>query len=121
MSRTYKILMAGAAALALVGCGGADNVASPGEGAFLAGPAAAAAGAGGTPPPGQARRQTARLASPTSAWSPTLRACQLPNTIVGNLTLPLRAGTIYSIRAHRGRRRPGHRPLRPVSGGSRGS
>ena len=33
MSRTYKILMAGAAALALASCGSAE-VASPGEGGF---------------------------------------------------------------------------------------
>lgn len=96
MLRFTKILMAGAAVMALAACGSAE-VASPGEGDFGGG-----TGGGGTgpttPPPGTpAADCPAGLANVGVVAGGTLRACQLPSDIVGNLQLSVRAGTIYSI------------------------
>lgn len=87
------------ACLALAGCGGADSVASPGEGSF--------AGGGGnptnptnptTPTPGTPATDcpTGFLNVGTVANN-TLRNCQLPAAITGSLVVPLRDGTVYSV------------------------
>ena len=104
MSSNYKtLLMTFAAALAVSGCGGgADRVASPGEGAFPPPPVVAPP----PPPPppvappptgGPAAECPAGFANVGTVANATLRACQLPQTIVGNLTVPARAGTVYAI------------------------
>lgn len=95
MLRFTKILMAGAAVMALAACGSAE-VASPGEGDFGGG---SGGGTGPTPlPPGTpAADCPAGLANVGVVAGGTLRACQLPSDIVGNLQLSVRAGTIYSI------------------------
>ncbi|WP_343698457.1 hypothetical protein [Caulobacter sp.] len=85
--------------MALAGCGGADSVASPGEGSF--------AGGGGnptnptnptTPTPGTPATDcpTGFLNVGTVANN-TLRNCQLPAAITGSLVVPLRDGTVYSV------------------------
>ncbi|WP_395943827.1 hypothetical protein [Brevundimonas sp.] len=91
------LLVTAASALALAACGSAE-VASPGEGDFGNG--------GGTPPtnPGNPGAPGTPAAScPTGlidvglVGGATLRACQLPATIEGNLTLADVAGTVYVI------------------------
>lgn len=96
MLRFTKILLAGTAVMALAACGSAE-VASPGEGDFGGG---TGGGGGGptTPPPGTpAADCPAGLANVGVVAGGTLRACQLPSDIIGNLQLSVRAGTIYSI------------------------
>jgi hypothetical protein len=90
MLRLTKVLMAGAAVMALAACGSAE-VASPGEGDF-------GNGAPVTPPvTGPAADCPTGLANIGLVANGTLRACQLPTDITGNLTLSVRAGTIYAI------------------------
>ncbi|MCR5874050.1 hypothetical protein LRS10_07660 [Phenylobacterium sp. J426] len=95
------LLVMSLSALALAGCGGgADNVASPGEGAFPPGSGGNGGGnnGGNNPPPGQAAADCPTgLANVGTVANGTLRACQLPSKIVGNLVLTNRAGTIYAI------------------------
>lgn len=97
MLRLTKVLMAGAAVMALAACGSAE-VASPGEGDFGSG-GGTGGGTGPTPlPPGTpAADCPAGLTNVGTVAAGTLRACQLPTDITGNLTLSVRAGTIYSI------------------------
>lgn len=91
------------AVLALSACGGgADRVASPGEGAFPPPPST-------TPPPPTAPPPPT---SPPPTSGPAegcpanfrnigtiadFRACELPARIIGELTVPKRAGTVYAI------------------------
>lgn len=94
--RLTTLLALSASALTLAACGSAE-VASPGEGDFGNG---GGGGGGGTtpPPPGTpAADCPAGFANVGVVAGGTLRACQLPATITGNLTVPLRAGTIYAI------------------------
>jgi len=114
------LLALSASALALAACGSAE-VASPGEGDFGGG-----TGGGGTPPtppvPGTpATDCPTGFANVGLAASGTLRVCQLPTTITGNLTVALRAGTIYSIsgRTEVGNDR-GADPAAPVAGTQQG-
>jgi hypothetical protein len=94
--RLKSLLAISASTLILAACGSAE-VASPGEGVF---PGGGGGGGGGptTPPPG-----TPAADCPTGfsnvglIANNTLRVCQLPQQIDGALTVPLRAGTIYSI------------------------
>ena len=95
--RLTTLLALSASALTLAACGSAE-VASPGEGDFGGG-----SGGGGTtppttPPPGTpAADCPAGFANVGTVAGGTLRACQLPQQITGALTVPLRAGTVYSI------------------------
>ena len=96
MLRLTKVLLAGTAVMALAACGSAE-VASPGEGNF-----GGTGGGGGTgpiplPPGTPAPDCPTGLANVGVVASGTLRNCQLPSDILGNLTLTKRAGTIYSI------------------------
>ena len=91
-----SLLVVAASALALAACGSAE-VASPGEGDFGGG-----GGGGGTDPTTPAPGTPAAdcptgLANVGTIANNTLRVCQLPQQIIGNLTLAVRAGTIYSI------------------------
>lgn len=98
--RLTTLLAVSASALTLAACGSAE-VASPGEGAF---PPAAP-----TAPPAPAPTPTPTPTTGAAADCPTgfsnvgviadnsLRVCQLPQQINGNLTVARRAGTVYSI------------------------
>ncbi|HYD28171.1 hypothetical protein [Brevundimonas sp.] len=93
--RLTTLLAVSASALTLAACGSAE-VASPGEGDFGGG----TGGGGGptTPPPGTpAADCPSGFANVGLVANNTLRVCQLPQQILGALTVPLRAGTIYSI------------------------
>jgi hypothetical protein len=97
MLRLNNILLAGTCVLALSACGSAE-VASPGEGDFGGGNG----GGGGptTPAPGNGTPASdcpTGFANVGLIANGTLRVCQLPQQILGALTVPLRAGTIYSI------------------------
>ncbi len=97
MLRLTKVLMAGAAVMALAACGSAE-VASPGEGDFGGGTTPTTPTTPTPPTPGTpAADCPAGLANVGLVANGTLRACQLPADIIGNLTLSNRAGTIYSI------------------------
>jgi hypothetical protein len=97
MLRLTKVLLAGAAVMALAACGQAQ-VASPGEGNFGTGGGTGGGTGPTTPAPGTpAADCPTGLANVGLVANGTLRNCQLPSTITGSLTLPLRAGTIYSF------------------------
>ena len=92
--RLTTLLALSASALTLAACGSAE-VASPGEGDFGGG---TGGGGGGptTPAPGTpAADCPTGFANVGLVASNTLRVCQLPQQILGALTVPLRAGTIY--------------------------
>ena len=121
MLRLTKVLMAGAAVMALAACGSAE-VASPGEGDFGNG---GGTGGGGTNPPAPgtpAADCPTGLTNVGTVANGTLRACQLPETIQGSLTLSVRAGTIYSIsgRTQVGTDR-GADPAAPAAGSVQGT
>ena len=95
-----NLLITSLSALALASCGGggADNVASPGEGAFPPSNGGGGTGGGGTLPPGTpAADCPTGFSNVGTVANGTLRNCQLPAQIIGNLVVPLRAGTVYSI------------------------
>ncbi|WP_304930701.1 hypothetical protein, partial [Brevundimonas sp.] len=114
------MLAVSASALTLAACGSAE-VASPGEGVF---PPGTGGGGGGptTPPPGTpAADCPSGFANVGLIANNTLRVCQLPQQILGALTVPLRAGTIYSItgRTEVGTDR-GVDPNAPIAGSTQG-
>jgi hypothetical protein len=95
--RLTTLLALSASALALAACGSAE-VASPGEGDFGGGGGGTNPGGPTTPPPGTpAADCPTGFANVGLIANNTLRVCQLPQQINGALTVPLRAGTIYSI------------------------
>ena len=96
MLRLTKILVAGAAVMALAACGSAE-VASPGEGDFGDGGGSGGGGGGGGGTGGAAADCPTGFANVGTIANATLRVCQLPQQILGAMTVPLRAGTIYSI------------------------
>ncbi|MEA1072867.1 hypothetical protein [Sphingomonas sp. LY160] len=105
-SKIAQYLMVGAAAVALAGCGGADDVASPGEGVIVVpSPTPTPTPGTGTPTPTPG---TAAPSCPTgtadvgtiavgTAGNDSRRVCQVSGTIRGNLRLQNLAGTIYSL------------------------
>ena len=94
--RLTTLLALSASALTLAACGSAE-VASPGEGDF-GGTGTGTGGGTTTLPPGTpAADCPTGFANVGTVAGGTLRACQLPQQINGALTVPLRAGTIYSI------------------------
>ena len=118
--RLTTLLAISASALTLAACGSSE-VASPGEGDFGGG-----TGGGGTgpttPPPGTpAADCPTGFANVGLIAANTLRVCQLPQQTIGNLTVPLRAGTIYAIsgRTEVGTDR-GADPAAPVAGSQQG-
>ncbi|WP_337186968.1 hypothetical protein [Phenylobacterium sp.] len=117
------ILVSSLSALALAGCGGADNVASPGEGAFPPTSGGGGGGGGGTTPqPGQpAADCPTGFSNVGLVANGTLRACQLPSLILGNLVVPNRDGTVYAIsgRTDVGQDR-GADPNNPIAGAQQG-
>lgn len=100
-NKNFRAVLLGCAAVALLGaCSGADGVASPGVGAFVPPPSSP------PPPPPPPPAPPPPTGGP-AADCPTgfsnvgvladNRICQLPSTITGNLVVPDRAGTIYSV------------------------
>jgi hypothetical protein len=121
--RLTKILMAGAAAIALASCGSAE-VASPGEGTFGGGTGGGTGGTGGTgggTTPATCPTGTANVGTITAAGGAVLRNCQLPNLIVGALSLDNVTGVIYSVsgRVDVGSDR-GANPAAPLAGSQQG-
>lgn len=99
------LLMTFGAVVALSACGGgADRVASPGEGAFPPPPPAAPPPS--SPPPSNPPPAAPPPSGPAESC-PTgfrnigtiadLRACELPERIIGEFTVPKVAGTVYAI------------------------
>ncbi|MDC7684188.1 hypothetical protein PQU92_12930 [Asticcacaulis sp. BYS171W] len=103
MNKSTKIrlgLMGFTAAIALAGCFGADNVASPGEGVLIGG------GGSSSSSSSSSTSGVAAASCPTGtdnvgvitlAGGAQARNCQLPNTISGSLTLAKLDGVIYSV------------------------
>ncbi|MFA7647301.1 MAG: hypothetical protein WCY15_10060 [Phenylobacterium sp.] len=94
------LLITGLSALALAGCGGGggDSIASPGEAGFSGGGGGAGGGSGGGGTgAGAAADCPAGFSNLGTVKGGTLRACQLPQTILGNLLVPARQGTVYAI------------------------
>ena len=96
--RLKSLLAVAASALALSACGSSE-VASPGEGDFGNQPTNPT---NPNPNPNPGTGQAAAdcptgLANVGTVANGTLRNCQLPQQVTGNLTLSVRAGTIYSI------------------------
>jgi len=95
--RLKTLLAVSASAMILAACGSAE-VASPGEGVFPGGGGGGGGGGPTPPPPGTpAADCPTGFANVGLIANNTLRVCQLPQQIDGALTVPLRAGTIYSI------------------------
>ncbi|WP_269716787.1 hypothetical protein [Caulobacter sp. NIBR2454] len=98
LKRFSMVLVALGAAATLSACGGADEVASPGEGAFNGGTGTPTNPGTGNPAPGTpAADCPTGLTNAGVVANGTLRNCQLPAKITGNLVLPLRSGTVYSV------------------------
>lgn len=102
VQNNLKTLLATFSAVAaLSGCSGADDVASPGEAAFAPPPPVT------TPPPPPPPPTGGPAADcPTSfinantildSSGATLRVCQLPQLVTGELVVPRRDGTIYTL------------------------
>lgn len=96
------LLMTFGAVVALSACGGgADRVASPGEGAFPPPPPAAPPPPPTTPPPppppGTGPADSCPDGFRNIGTIADLRACELPERIIGELTVPRREGTVYAI------------------------
>ena len=123
---TFRSALLGCAAVAILGaCSGADGVASPGVGAFVPAPAPVTPPPTTPPPPTGPAPGTPAVDCPAGFANVGIitnrRICQLPSTITGNLVVPQRAGTIYSVS---GRTQVGTdlgpNPLAPLAGGQQG-
>ena len=101
LQTTKPLLLAFGAILALSACGGgADRVASPGEGGFPPPPPTTPPPPPPTTPPpsgGPAADCPTGFTNIGTVANGTLRACRLPELIVGSLVVPNRAGTVYAI------------------------
>ena len=105
-ARVRSVLMASAAALVVTGCG-ADDVASPGEGVHRRSCPGTCARACSDPhadpdphadrPGSSCPNGTANVGTITTGGNATLRNCQISGVITGNLVIPRRVGTIYSL------------------------
>lgn len=98
----FRAVLLGCAAVALLGaCSGSDGVASPGVGAFVPPPSAPPPAP--PPPPPAPPPATGGPAADCPADFSNVgvisdnRICQLPSRIEGNLVVPKRDGTVYSI------------------------
>jgi hypothetical protein len=99
-SNAKTLLATWSAVAALSACGGADEVASPGEGAFPPPPPVAAPPPAGPPTGGPAAdcpERFANVGTIVDRDGAMLRVCQLPSLITGGLLVPRREGTIYTI------------------------
>jgi hypothetical protein len=98
------LVTAFSALAALSGCGGSDDVASPGEAAFTAPPPVVAPPPAppSAPPPSSGPAadcpaEFANVGTVLDEAGATLRVCQFPQLVTGGLVVPKRDGTIYSI------------------------
>ena len=101
-SNSKTLLAAFAATLALSACGGgADRVASPGEGAFPPPPTTTPPPPSTNPPPpatgGPATDCPAGFSNVGTINNNSVRNCQLPAKVTGTLVVPKRDGTVYSV------------------------
>lgn len=97
-------LWVGATALLLAACNGADEVASPGEGAF---PPTQTPPPTTNPPPTQPPAASgppsdcpagfANVGTIADRSAAALRVCQLPQLVTSGLLVPRRDGTVYSV------------------------
>lgn len=103
-TRFVRFVCVATAALVLAACNGADEVASPGEGAF---PPAATPSPVTNPqptqppvaagPPSDCPAGYANVGTIADRSGASLRVCQLPQLITGGFIVQRRDGTIYSI------------------------
>ena len=98
---SFKTLaMTLSAAAALTACGGAEEVASPGEGAFpppvVQDPPSDPPSNGGEPP-ADCPEGFANIGTIIDRTGAMLRSCQLPQTILGGFVVPKREGIVYAI------------------------
>ncbi|WGM37640.1 hypothetical protein [Caulobacter sp. NIBR1757] len=124
LKKFLSVMAAASASLVLASCGGADGVASPGEGDFGGGGGGTGGGGGGGGTGGAAAdcpTGFANVGTVNAAVGGTLRICQLPALITGNLVVPLRTGTIYSVsgRVDVGQDRGGN-AASPIAGATQG-
>ena len=98
------LLMTFGAVIALSACGGgADRVASPGEGAFPPPPPPTSPPPTNPPPTdpppgdGPAADCPEGFSNIGTVAGGSLRACRLPEQIIGDLLVPARDGTVYAI------------------------
>ena len=93
-----NLLLIGVASAALAGCGGADDIASPGEGVVVIPAPPPTATPTPTPPPTATGPATSCPAGTTDAGViAERRNCRLPSLISSSLSLRQLAGTIYSM------------------------
>lgn len=102
-SKALFMTLGAALALSACGGGGADRVASPGEGAF---PPPAAPPPADPPPTEPPPTEPPPTSGPAESCPEgfrnigtiaDFRACELPERIIGELTVPRAAGTVYAI------------------------
>lgn len=103
-SKKLRVALMGVGAMSamaavLASCGGADGVASPGEGSFWGGFSSSSSSS--TSSSSASSSDTAATSCPAGFTNAGViankRNCQLPNRIVGNLNLPKLPGVVYSI------------------------
>lgn len=123
--KPFRSALLGCAAVGILGaCSGSSDVASPGVGAFVPAPTPT------TPTPTTPTPTTPTPGTPAAdcpagfsnvGTVSNKRICQLPSTITGNLVVPARAGTVYSIsgRTQVGTDQ-GPDPLNPLAGSAAG-
>jgi hypothetical protein len=105
VQNNLKTLVATLSAVAaLSGCSGADDVASPGEGAFAPPPPVTAPPPPPTSPPPPSGGPAAdcptdfiNVGTILDRAGATLRACQFPQLVTGGLLVPNLEGTIYTF------------------------
>lgn len=104
MSQFRALLLLGSAVV-LAACTGATDVASPGDGVIVVPAPTAPPPPPPPPPPPGPTPPTANPDCPVgtnniglvTSGGTEFRNCQITGTIVGNLLIPFRAGTLYSI------------------------
>jgi hypothetical protein len=120
-----SVLLACGVSAVLSACGGgASSVSSPGEGQFSAGTSVGGTGGstGGTGGSGGAAASCPQGFSDLGTLAnATLRNCGIPQLVLGDLTIPFRAGTVYSVngRVEVGEDR-GPNPAAPLAGRRQG-
>jgi hypothetical protein len=123
VNRISKLAAALMASVAVASCGGGggDDIASPGEGVFNPGTGGGGTPGGGTPGGGTAGACPTGFADLGLIANNTLRNCGIPQLVVGDLTVPFRAGVAYSIngRVEVGEDR-GPNPAAPIAGRRQG-
>lgn len=102
LKRLSMILLTSCAGAALAGCDGASAIGSPGEGVIVVPAPTPTPAPAPTPAPSPTPTPSGPAADcPTGTTNAgvigSFRDCRLPQNITGDLNLPKRAGTIYSM------------------------